>query len=243
MLHDPDRNYYNVTPHHFEPAAHEHIKAYIATVAKFLDAVAPRLREHCAGQDGIDVLELGAGTCLATLMIRKILPSARLTCLDISLLRMRALIADSAKFLETYHDGIELIEADFSNELPIADARFDLVVFDASLHHSRNIWSTLRECRRVVRPNGAVAALREQYLAPLTCRFALERLLRSHEVAAGVSESAYLKEQYAYYFLASGFEPTFYPVYPNMKWRLLSPLNGIIYSKWSVWAQRISEGL
>jgi hypothetical protein len=73
-------------------------------------------------------------------------------------------------------------------------------------------------------------------LAPLTCGYALNRLLQSHEVQAGVSENAYLKEQYAYYFRANGFEPRFHRVSPSAKWLLLSPLNGIAYSKWSIWA-------
>jgi ubiquinone/menaquinone biosynthesis C-methylase UbiE len=149
---------------------------------------------------------------------------------------MQALVENSAALVGTHHQQIELVEADFSNELPLEDARFDVVVFDASLHHSRSIWNTLRECRRVLRPRGAVAALREQYLAPLTYGYALNRLLRSHEVRAGISENAYLKEQYAYYFRANGFEPRFHRVNPNAKWLLLSPLNGIAYSKWSIWA-------
>ena len=234
---DPDRAYYGLTPHHFEPAAREHLKLYVATVSTYFDAVVPRLRVQFAKQDTVDVLELGAGTCLITLMIRKTLANARLTCFDISIARMQTLIDDSARFLGTYRDGIELVEGDLTNNLPFADAQFDLVVFDASLHHSRSMWNTLRECRRVLRPNGALVALREQYLAPLTYRFALNRLLRTREVKAGVAENAYLKEQYAYYLRANGFEPTFLPVTPGLKWRVLAPLNGIIFSKWSIWAR------
>jgi hypothetical protein len=93
----------------------------------------------------------------------------------------------------------------------------------------------------VLRPAGAIAALREQYLAPLTYRFALDRLLRSPEVRAGVAENAYLKEQYAYYFRATGFDPIFYGVRPTRRWLFVSPLNGIAYSKWSVWAPRAEK--
>jgi ubiquinone/menaquinone biosynthesis C-methylase UbiE len=216
---DSDRAYYDVTPHHYEPAAHQHMLAYAATIARYLDAVVPDLREHVKERPDFEILELGAGTCLATLTIRKLFPQARPTCLDISMLRMRTLIEGSAALVGTHHHGIELIEADFSNDLPLDDARFDVVVFDASLHHSRSIWKTLRECRRVLRPAGAVAALREQFLAPLTYHHALNRLLRSHEVRHGVSDNAYLKEQYAYYFRANGFAPTFHPVVPSARRR------------------------
>jgi ubiquinone/menaquinone biosynthesis C-methylase UbiE len=232
-----DRTYYNLTPCQYVPGARAKIEAHAATVARFLDPIIPNL-QTLGGRGHLDVLELGAGTCLTSLMIRKAIPQVRLTCLDISLMRMQALLEDSAKLVGTRHDGIELVEADIGEELPFENARFDAIVFDASLHHSCNIWTTLRECARVLRPDGAVAALREQYLAPLTAGYALDRLLRTHEVANGVSENAYLKEQYAYYFRANGFAPRFYPVVPTAKWRLLSPLNGIVFSKWSIWAER-----
>jgi hypothetical protein len=98
------------------------------------------------------------------------------------------------------------------------------------------MWLTLSECRRVLAPDGAVAALREQYLAPLTAGYALKRLLRTKEVQSGVAENAYLKDQYAYYFLANGFTPQFHGVTPGAQWRLLSALNGLLFSKWSIWA-------
>ena len=83
---------------------------------------------------------------------------------------------------------------------------------------------------------GAVAALREQYLAPFTAGYALKRLLQTKEVQSGVAENAYLKDQYAYYFLANGFSPQFRGVTPGAQWRLLSGLNGLLFSKWSIWA-------
>jgi ubiquinone/menaquinone biosynthesis C-methylase UbiE len=133
-------------------------------------------------------------------------------------------------------DGIELAECDMSSKLPFDDSQFDIVVFDASLHHSCNMWLTLSECKRILAPDGAVAAFREQYLAPFSAGHALKRLLQTKEVQSGVAENAYLKDQYAYYFLANGFSPQFRPVTPGVKWRLLSPLNGLLFSKWSIWA-------
>jgi len=236
---EADKSFYSGSVHYYDPALRKQFESHVATVSNYLNAVIGRLREHVAGRDRIDIVELGAGTCLTSLMLRKHFPSARLTCIDISLSRMQALIEDSAALLGTDHGGIELIEADIGGALPLADASLDIVVFDSSLHHSRNVWNTLSECRRVLRPQGAIAALREQYLAPLTYRFALERLLRTPEVRAGVAENAYLKDQYAYYLRAAGFEPTFYPVRPSAKWLLLSPLNGIAYSKWSIWAPKV----
>jgi ubiquinone/menaquinone biosynthesis C-methylase UbiE len=237
--HEADKAFYSGSINYLEPDQRAQFASHVGVVSGYLDTVTPALREKAEGLANIDILELGAGTCLTSLMIRKRIPNARLTCLDISLSRMSKLIEEMARFVGTFHQEVQLIEADFSVGLPLQEARFDLVLFDASLHHSRNIWCTLRECRRVLRSGGVVVALREQYLAPLTYRFALKRLLRTPEVRAGVAENAYLKDQYAYYLRAAGFEPTFYPVHPSSKWLLLSPLNGIAYSKWSIWAPKI----
>jgi ubiquinone/menaquinone biosynthesis C-methylase UbiE len=237
--HEADKAFYSASVHYLEPDHLAQFTSHVALVSAYLDAVIPDLRSKADRLENIDVLELGAGTCLTSLMICKRISNARLTCVDISLSRMSKLVEETAQFLETHHQDIRLIEADFSADLPLDDARFDVVVFDAALHHSRNIWRTLRECGRVLRPGGAIAALREQYLAPLTYRFVLNRLLRSPEVRAGVAENAFLKEQYAYYFRANGFEPKFYPVNRGPAWTILSPLNGLIYSKWSVWAPKV----
>jgi ubiquinone/menaquinone biosynthesis C-methylase UbiE len=234
---ETDKAFYSASVHYFDSNERLQLQSHVAVVSAYLDAIVLDLQAMAKEREQVDVLELGAGTCLTSLMIRQRFPNTKLTCLDVSLSRMRALIDDSAALLGTHPRDIELIESDFSDALPFDDASFDLIVFDSSLHHSGNIWSTLKECRRLLRPKGAIAALREQYLAPLTYRFALSRLLRTPEVQAGVAENAYLKEQYAYYFRACGFAPNFHPVYPSTMWRLLWPLNGIVFSKWSVWAR------
>src|SRR5262249_8695101 len=161
---------------------------------------------------------LGAGTCTTTLSLRKIYPEASFACADISLSRMEQLIKKTAGLVGVDVNGIELTQCDISDTLPFCDGQFDIVVFDASLHHSCNVWLTLAECRRILVGDGAVAALREQYLAPFTAAYALQRLLQTEEVRAGVAENAYLKEQYAYYLSANGFAPQFYGVTPEPIW-------------------------
>lgn len=231
-----DKKFYSDSFHYFDAENRAEFNSHVTTVSQYIDAIAPQLAGQAERKDSMEIVELGAGTCLSSLMIRKRFPAARLTCVDISLSRMRSLIDKSADLLGTTSDDINLVEADFTFPLPFGDSQFDIVVFDAALHHSRDIWTTLTECRRVLRSNGAIAALREQYLAPMSYRMALDRLLRSPEVQAGVAENAYLKAQYAYYFRANGFDPNFLSVCPNWKWRLLSPLNGLLFSKWSIWA-------
>lgn len=43
--------------------------------------------------------------------------------------------------------------------IPLRDASFDVVVFNASLHYARDLSRALAEARRVTRPNGRVVVL------------------------------------------------------------------------------------
>jgi ubiquinone/menaquinone biosynthesis C-methylase UbiE len=236
-LRTDDQEFYAGSVDYFDTENKRYIEKHLEIVKLYIAAVSGSLDEFSSRRNGdVRFVELGAGSCLTSLSLRKMYPRAKFTCVDISMTRMRELIGKSASLVGVDDSGIELVECDISNKLPVGDGQFDIVVFDASLHHSRNIWRTLEECRRILAPDGAVAALREQYLAPLTAGYALRRLLKTKEVQSGVAENAYLKEQYAYYFKATGFSPQFRSVTPNAQWRLLSPLNGLLFSKWSIWA-------
>jgi ubiquinone/menaquinone biosynthesis C-methylase UbiE len=232
-----DQKFYAESVNYFDGAHPGYMEKHLDTVGSYLSAISSELTAFGARRSGrIRFLELGAGTCITTLALRKMFPHASFVCADISLARMEQLIKKTAGLVGVDAGGIDLVQCDVSESLPCHDGQFDVVVFDASLHHSCNIWRTLAECRRVLVEDGAVAALREQYLAPFTAGYALRRLLKTEEVQAGVAENAYLKEQYAYYFSANGFAPQFHGVTPEPHFRLLSPLNGLLFSKWSIWA-------
>lgn len=160
-----------------------------------------------------------------------------MTCMDISAARMDALATKVAQKVGGQIEKLVFREGDFSNVLPFSDGSFDLVLFDAALHHSRNIWLTLQECHRVLSNDGILVAQREAFVALLTSGIAFRRLLCSPEVAAGVSENAYLRSQYDYYMRANGFLPTFRSVAPG-RWALVGFLNGWVFSKWAIVAQR-----
>lgn len=53
---------------------------------------------------------------------------------------------------------LDAIVADF-DYLPLPDARFDLAVYNASLHYSPNYARTLKEARRCLRPDGRIVIL------------------------------------------------------------------------------------
>jgi len=54
--------------------------------------------------------------------------------------------------------GFECRVASFDS-LPVADGAADLAIFNASLHYSSDLATTLREARRVVRPGGRIVIL------------------------------------------------------------------------------------
>jgi ubiquinone/menaquinone biosynthesis C-methylase UbiE len=162
----------------------------------------------------------------------------RMVCTDISAIRMKATATECGASLGQTLDGMSFEEVDFTHGLPFPDASFDAICFDAALHHSRNIWKTLADCHRVLRPDGLLLAQREQFLAILSQGYALKRLLRSEEVRAGVSENAYSRAQYEYYLRAAGFAPRFHAISPGLAWKMLAPLNGLLFSKWTIVARR-----
>ena len=100
---DVDKAFYSASINYYDADRREQFGLHVATVSRYLDAVIPSLQNHIAARDDVEIAELGAGTCLTSLMIRKRFPTARLTCLDISLSRMRALIEKSAALLGTDH--------------------------------------------------------------------------------------------------------------------------------------------
>ena len=233
-----DQTFYAGATDYFQPQNKAWLDDHLRVLGLYIDPVLSSLKAIERKKAGkIRFVELGAGTCLTSLMLKKHLPQSNFTCVDISLARMQQLIDKGAAVIGISPDGVNLVECDFSGKLPFDDQQFDVVVFDASLHHSRNIWFTLEECARILTSDGAVAALREQYLAPLTAKYALDRLRRTREVQAGVSENAFLKEQYDYYFKVAHFETSFFAVSPG-KLRLLSFLNGYAFSKWSILATK-----
>ncbi len=184
-------------------------------------------------QDVPSILEVGAGSCAMGLLFSRYLSARKTVFSDISLPRIEASYEEASKHFQYRAAGAEFIELDMNEPFRLPDASFDLVVFNAALHHARNIWSCIGESYRVLRPGGHLIALREQICAPLRRRRTYRALLRTREVQSGVSENSYLVEQYLYYLRAGGFRATAIPVvYGNQRLlkRLLPFANGVLFS-------------
>ncbi|HYI49034.1 MAG TPA: class I SAM-dependent methyltransferase [Allosphingosinicella sp.] len=194
-------------------------------------------RRELGGRTGLKVLDLGAGSCTLSFVLSKEPFVGEVAAADISAVRLRTMSEETHALIGGDASKLSFHEIDFNKPLPFEDDSFDIVVMDAALHHSRNIWETLAEIRRVLKPGALFVAQREAFTSPLTNRITFRRLLASPEVMAGVSENAYLPSQYDYYFRANGFEPRFIPVYESLKFRLLFFLNGIAFSKYNIVAR------
>jgi len=238
-LSETDKTFYDAETQYFSdpsfvPRHQAVVEAYVSKYRSTLAALAQKKGRK------LSTLELGAGSCTLSLTLSREPWIGSMRCTDISAHRMSVAAHMIADRIGGRIDLLSFSEADFTNPLDFADGQFDVVLFDAALHHTRNMWDTLRECHRILSDGGLLIAQREQYAAPLTYRWALRKLLRSPEVAAGVSENSYLKAQYDYYMRATGFRPDFRAATPG-RLPMLWFLNGLVFSKWVIVAERCAH--
>jgi SAM-dependent methyltransferase len=104
-----------------------------------------------AAEGPLDILDLGAGNCW--LSYRLSLRQHRVFAVDIFVDSRDGLLA-------ARHYGVPLaaVAADFDH-LPFPPARFDMIVFNASIHYSTDYQVTLSEARQCLRPHGRLVIL------------------------------------------------------------------------------------
>lgn len=207
---------------------------YRSYITVYIDSWLSRIRPELEANGAVSLLDLGAGSCSTSIELAKHPFVKDVVAVDISGRRMQEMSSEMAALSGGSLDKFRFVEGNFNHPIALPDRSFDLIVMDAALHHARDIRFTLAEIRRLLRPGGIFVAQREAFLAPLTYPIAIRRLLESPEVRAGVAENAYLKGQYDYYLQASGFQPEFVPVYPELKFRLAWFLNGIAFAKYNI---------
>lgn len=107
--------------------------------------------KHVLGSRPLDILDLGSGNCWMS--YRLALRNHRPVALDIF-----ADPRDGLAATRHYPVSFPVVEAEF-DRLPFPAARFDLVIYNSSLHYSTNYHGTLSEARRVLRPQGRVVII------------------------------------------------------------------------------------
>lgn len=202
----------------------------------------PELRAKAEREGPLKILELGSGTCLLAALLARESFVEHVTCTDISVARMREAMRSTSQVVSFDESKVDYGLLNFNEAFPIEDNAFDAVVCHGSLHHSRSMWATLHEVNRVLRSGGVFVAQRERILAPLTGHLVTRRMLTDPEFAAGVSENSYTLGQYEYYLRIAGFDFRAIPASGEGRAvRLLSALNGVLFSKYVLWSEKTGE--
>jgi ubiquinone/menaquinone biosynthesis C-methylase UbiE len=123
------------------------------TYRYFEQRLLPRM-EREAGRP-LDLLDLGAGTGWMSyrLALRGHCPVA----VDI-LSDARDGLASARHYFDHLPRPFLRVEAEF-DQLPLPSARFDAILYNASLHYSANYRQTLTEAKRCLRPGGRIVVL------------------------------------------------------------------------------------
>lgn len=148
---------------------------------KMKDLAAEFGRHAGAGSAAPAVLDFGAGIGTSVPFLRKYLPAARLTCLDVS---ERSLAIGAGRF----GDQAEFVPFD-GRSLPFADAGFDIAYAACVFHHidhGEHV-GLLKELRRVLRPGGLCFVFEHNPYNPLTVKTVNECPFdeNAHLIAAG----------------------------------------------------------
>lgn len=204
-------------------------------------AILPRLCARGLALSG-EGLDLGAGVCWLTAQLSALPDVTRVHSLEFS---SRMLIDFAPSIIERLggnKDKISLHIGDIHHLSMFGDSSLDFIAASAVLHHSSNLNQVLTECRRVLRPNGVIFAIREpgipRILTPFTREQSLEHFGKA-ERDHGVTDQTFYENEWRLAFESTGFEVRFVKIFVSSRnWRSIvvrfSPLrwtNGLFF--WS----------
>jgi ubiquinone/menaquinone biosynthesis C-methylase UbiE len=131
---------------------------------KIKDLSEEYMRRGAKANSGPTVLDFGAGIGTSVPFVRKYLPSARLTCVDVS---SRSIEIGRCRF----HGEAEFVQFD-GTKVPFPDATFDIVFAACVFHHidhDEHV-ALLLELHRVMRPGGMLLVFEHNPYNPLTVK-------------------------------------------------------------------------
>lgn len=123
---------------------------------------------------GIRVLDLAAGTGWLAAYLSRFDEVASIDALDSSRSNLEMMLPGVVERMGGVASKIRPIRALFT-PLLVEDGTYDLIVASSALHHAPRLTDVLDECRRVVKPSGAMVLLNEtpletgRYLYKMTC--------------------------------------------------------------------------
>jgi ubiquinone/menaquinone biosynthesis C-methylase UbiE len=104
------------------------------------------------------VIEVGAGTGVFTAELSKEKEPEIIYCLDYDRFSVEGLMPLVFKNLHADLSKIKPVVGSY-NQMNVEDNYFDYVISLGAIHHSENLLATFRECFRVLKPGGFVAAV------------------------------------------------------------------------------------
>ena len=119
-----------------------------------------------------DILELGAGQCWASCMVKRQIPTARVVASDLA----PAAVASAHKWERLLRSKLDQIEVCKSYATPFPDNSFDLVFAFSAAHHFGDHEGTLKELRRLLRPGGSALYFHEPSSPRILYPFAYRRV-------------------------------------------------------------------
>jgi SAM-dependent methyltransferase len=123
--------------------------------AKSYDAFLKHVLFPMEGVRALEILDLGAGN--GWLSYRVALRGHKAVALDIRRDDVDGLGA-AAEFLRDRPDMFECLSASF-DDLPLTSGRFDIALFNASLHYAQDLTRVLGEATRVIKSGGRLVIL------------------------------------------------------------------------------------
>jgi SAM-dependent methyltransferase len=165
------------------------------------------------------VLDFGAGVGYSVPFLQKHLPSARVTCLDVS---RKSLDIGAAKYGSStefrHFDGVRI---------PFADGTFDAALASCVFHHIPHgeHLALLAEIRRVLAPGGILAVFEHNPLNPLTvravntCEFDEHAvLMRAPTLRARVRAAGFTAPRVRYRLFVPGWLRPLRPIEQWLRW-------------------------
>jgi ubiquinone/menaquinone biosynthesis C-methylase UbiE len=135
-------------------------EAWTRCLCEELPKFIPFLRKKCGLDFHGRILEIGAGAAWLSAEISKLPKVVEVITTDFSAKLLQEHAPRVFKLLNAHGAKITRVPGDF-HKLDFPNNHFDFVVSSAVLQHATNIIQALREVKRVLKPSGRFAAIRE----------------------------------------------------------------------------------